>query len=159
VATRSAVLLVEDHRHTVVQFRHLRIWRRGHDGEGADHRFVGPAEALPTGRRTPSAARPVARSRKAVCRPRRPSAHRTRPLGQCSVAQQAESNVGAVSDKTIVMPGHASSVSNKMELTSLRDILVANRANVAKLKEQGHSLDEIIAAKPTAAFDAKWVSS
>ena len=57
------------------------------------------------------------------------------------------------------MPGHASSVSNKMELTSLRDILVANRANVAKLKEQGHSLDEIIAAKPTAAFDAKWVSS
>ena len=57
------------------------------------------------------------------------------------------------------MPGHASSVSNKMELTSLRDILVANRANVAKLKEQGHSLDEIIAAKPTAACDAKWVSS
>jgi hypothetical protein len=35
-------------------------------------------------------------------------------------------------------------------------MLVANRANVVKLKEQGRSLDEIIAAKPTAAFDAKW---
>ena len=54
------------------------------------------------------------------------------------------------------MPGHASPVSNKTELTSFRDMLVANRANVVKLKEQGRSLDEIIAAKPTAAFDAKW---
>ena len=33
-----------------------------------------------------------------------------------------------------------------------------NDANsqVAKLKQQGRSLDETIAAKPTAAFDAKW---
>jgi glyoxylase-like metal-dependent hydrolase (beta-lactamase superfamily II) len=73
----------------------------------------------------------------------------------------AESNVGAVSDKTIVIPGHnmpgrASPVSNKTELASFRDMLVAIRANVAKLKEQGCSLDEIIAAKPTATFDAKW---
>jgi hypothetical protein len=28
--------------------------------------------------------------------------------------------------------------------------------NVAKLKRQGRSLEETIAAKPTAAFDAKW---
>jgi len=31
-----------------------------------------------------------------------------------------------------------------------------NRDNVAKLKQQGRSLDETIAAKPTAVFDAKW---
>ena len=36
-----------------------------------------------------------------------------------------------------------------------RDMLVAIRENVAKLKRQGHSLDEIV-AEPTAAFDAKW---
>jgi hypothetical protein len=35
-------------------------------------------------------------------------------------------------------------------------MLVAIRDNVAKLKQQGRSLDETIAAKPTAAFDAKW---
>jgi glyoxylase-like metal-dependent hydrolase (beta-lactamase superfamily II) len=73
----------------------------------------------------------------------------------------AEANVAAVSDKTIVipghnMPGHASPVSNKTELTSFHDMLVAIRTNVAKLKQQGRSLDETIAAKPTAAFDAKW---
>jgi hypothetical protein len=28
--------------------------------------------------------------------------------------------------------------------------------DLAKLKQQGRSLDETIAAKPTAAFDAKW---
>jgi hypothetical protein len=35
-------------------------------------------------------------------------------------------------------------------------MLVACRANVASLKAAGRSLDEIIAAKPTASFDAKW---
>jgi hypothetical protein len=35
-------------------------------------------------------------------------------------------------------------------------MLAAIRTNVAKLKQQGRSLDETLAAKPTAAFDAKW---
>ena len=35
-------------------------------------------------------------------------------------------------------------------------MLVAIRANVAALKKQGNSLDAIVAAKPTAAYDAKW---
>jgi hypothetical protein len=35
-------------------------------------------------------------------------------------------------------------------------MLVTVRNNVAALKQQGKSLDEIVAAKPTAAFDAKW---
>ena len=35
-------------------------------------------------------------------------------------------------------------------------MLVTIRGNVAALKKQGKSLDEVIAAKPTAAFDAKW---
>lgn len=68
----------------------------------------------------------------------------------------AEANVAAVTDKTIVIPGHGSPVSNKAELSAYRDMLVAIRENVAKLKQQGRSLDETITAKPTAAFDAKW---
>ncbi|MEM5340038.1 hypothetical protein [Paraburkholderia azotifigens] len=35
-------------------------------------------------------------------------------------------------------------------------MLVTVRNNVASLKKQGMSLDEIVAARPTAAFDAKW---
>ena len=54
------------------------------------------------------------------------------------------------------MPGHASPVSNKAELTAFRDMLIAIREAVAKLKKQGRSLNETVAAKPTTAFDAKW---
>jgi hypothetical protein len=68
----------------------------------------------------------------------------------------AEANVAAVTDKTIVIPGHGNSVRNKAELLAYRDMLVAIRDKVAKLKQHGRSLDETIAAKPTAAFDAKW---
>jgi glyoxylase-like metal-dependent hydrolase (beta-lactamase superfamily II) len=68
----------------------------------------------------------------------------------------AQANVAAVTDKTIVIPGHGQPVSNKAELTEYRDMLVAIRDNVAKLKQQGRSLDDAIAAKPTATFDAKW---
>ncbi len=68
----------------------------------------------------------------------------------------AEANIAAVTDKTIVITGHGHPVSNKAELSAYRDMLVAIRENVAKLKQQGRSLDDTIAAKPTAAFDAKW---
>jgi len=37
-------------------------------------------------------------------------------------------------------------------------MLVTIRKNVFRLKSQGKSLDEIVAAKPTAQFDAKWAS-
>jgi hypothetical protein len=35
-------------------------------------------------------------------------------------------------------------------------MLASIRGNVAALKKQGRSLDEIIAAKPMASYDAKW---
>jgi glyoxylase-like metal-dependent hydrolase (beta-lactamase superfamily II) len=68
----------------------------------------------------------------------------------------AEANLAAVTDKTIVIPGHGKPVSDRAELSAYRDMLVAIHENVARLKQQGRSLDETIAAKPTAAFDAKW---
>jgi hypothetical protein len=35
-------------------------------------------------------------------------------------------------------------------------MLTAKRGNIAELKKQGRSLEDIIAAKPTYRFDAKW---
>lgn len=35
-------------------------------------------------------------------------------------------------------------------------MLVANYENIAKLRRQGRTLEETIAARPTAEFDAKW---
>jgi len=67
-----------------------------------------------------------------------------------------EANIAAVTDKTIVIPGHGHPVSTKAELIAYRDMLIAIRETIAKLKQQGRSLDETIAAKPTAAFDDKW---
>ena len=68
----------------------------------------------------------------------------------------SDANLAATTDKTIVIPGHGSAVSNRAELREFRDMLVAIRENVAALKKQGRSRDETVAAKPTAAFDAKW---
>jgi glyoxylase-like metal-dependent hydrolase (beta-lactamase superfamily II) len=67
-----------------------------------------------------------------------------------------EASLAASNNDTIIIPGHGKPVSNKAELKEFRDMLVAIRDNVAKLKKQGRSRDETVAAKPTAAFDAKW---
>jgi glyoxylase-like metal-dependent hydrolase (beta-lactamase superfamily II) len=67
----------------------------------------------------------------------------------------ADANLAATANETIIIPGHGSPVSNKAELKEFRDMLVAIRESVAKLKQQGRSRDEIVAAKPTAPFDAK----
>jgi glyoxylase-like metal-dependent hydrolase (beta-lactamase superfamily II) len=69
--------------------------------------------------------------------------------------QWANKAVAFTTDHTIVIPGHGA-VGTRAQLIEFRDMLVTVRDNVAALKAQGKSLDEIIAAKPTAAFDAKW---
>src|ERR1700761_748737 len=67
-----------------------------------------------------------------------------------------DASLSAVSNDTIVIPGHGKPVSNKAELKEFRDMLAAIRDNVAKLKQAGKTRDETVAAKPTAAYDAKW---
>ena len=64
-------------------------------------------------------------------------------------------NLSVVTEKTIIIPGHGP-VADKARLTEYYNMLVAIRENVAELKRQGRSLAETIAAKPTAAYDAKW---
>ncbi|GJD54040.1 Hydroxyacylglutathione hydrolase [Methylobacterium crusticola] len=68
----------------------------------------------------------------------------------------AEANMTTTTDKTIIIPGHGHPISNRAQLTAYHDMLTAIRNNVATLKAQGRSLDDTIAAKPTAAYDAKW---
>jgi len=67
----------------------------------------------------------------------------------------AEANLTMVTDKTIVVPGHGP-VGFKTEMIEYRDLLASIRDRVAALKGEGKSLNEIVAAKLTAAYDAKW---
>jgi glyoxylase-like metal-dependent hydrolase (beta-lactamase superfamily II) len=64
-------------------------------------------------------------------------------------------SMSVVTDKNIIIPGHGP-VGNKADLSEYCDMLVGIRGNVSTLKRQGRSLAETIAAKPTAAYDAKW---
>jgi glyoxylase-like metal-dependent hydrolase (beta-lactamase superfamily II) len=66
-----------------------------------------------------------------------------------------EQNLATATADTIIIPGHGP-IGNKAQLTEFRDMLVGARDNVAKLKKEGKSLEETVAAKPTAAFDEKW---
>jgi len=58
-------------------------------------------------------------------------------------------------DKTLIVPGHGPT-GNRTQLKAYRDMLVAITANVKQLKQAGKTLDEVIAAKPTAAFDKQF---
>jgi glyoxylase-like metal-dependent hydrolase (beta-lactamase superfamily II) len=68
-----------------------------------------------------------------------------------------EANLAKITDKMIVIPGHGE-VANKSQLSFYRDLLVTVRDRVATLKKQGRSLDEVVAANPTAPYDTKWGS-
>lgn len=67
----------------------------------------------------------------------------------------AEANVAMAGPKTIVVPGHGP-VGGRSDLLEYRDMLVSIRTAVSSLKKQGKSLEETIAAKPTAQFDDRW---
>jgi glyoxylase-like metal-dependent hydrolase (beta-lactamase superfamily II) len=66
-----------------------------------------------------------------------------------------ETTLGKVSDKTILIPGHGP-IARKSDLAEFRDMLASIRDAVAKLKKEGKSIEEIVAAKPTKPFDDKY---
>jgi len=66
-----------------------------------------------------------------------------------------EGNLARVTAETLIIPGHGP-VGGRAQLIEARDMLVTIRAKVAALKQQGKSLDEVLAANPTAAYDARW---
>ena len=60
----------------------------------------------------------------------------------------------AAGPNTKIVPGHGTVV-NKAEVLAHRDMAIAVRDKVVALVKQGKTADEIVAAKPTAEYDAK----
>ena len=69
--------------------------------------------------------------------------------------EAANWNVAKAGAETLVVPGHGP-VGSRKELEAFRDMLVTVRTRVAALKAEGKSLDEAVAARPTADLDGKW---
>lgn len=67
----------------------------------------------------------------------------------------ADKAIEASSDRTLIVPGHGATGS-RADLVAWRDMLVDVRGKVAALKKEGKSLEQIVATKPTAAYDAKY---
>jgi glyoxylase-like metal-dependent hydrolase (beta-lactamase superfamily II) len=61
--------------------------------------------------------------------------------------------LATLKDDVILVPGHGP-VGNKKQFQDFRDMLAGVRDKVSALKKQGKSRDEVVAAKPTAAYDA-----
>jgi glyoxylase-like metal-dependent hydrolase (beta-lactamase superfamily II) len=62
--------------------------------------------------------------------------------------------IGVAGPNTKIIPGHGPIV-NRDAVRAHRDILMAVRDKVAPMVKQGRSLQDVVAAKPTADFDAK----
>jgi cyclase len=62
--------------------------------------------------------------------------------------------IGRCGPKTKVIPGHGP-VTDRNALVAQRDLILAVRGKVAALAAQNKTLEEVIAAKPTADFDAQ----
>jgi glyoxylase-like metal-dependent hydrolase (beta-lactamase superfamily II) len=66
-----------------------------------------------------------------------------------------ETTLSRTDARTVIVPGHGP-VSNRGDLMAYRDMLVAVGKRVRELVEQGNSLDEVLAARPTEAFDERY---
>lgn len=58
-------------------------------------------------------------------------------------------------DDTKIIPGHGP-LGNKADLQAYRDMLADVAARMRRLVRQGKTLDQAVAAKPTARFDEQW---
>jgi cyclase len=64
--------------------------------------------------------------------------------------------IGLAGPNTKVIPGHGLDVVGRRELVQFRDMIVDVRQRVRELIAQGNTLDEVMAARPTAAYDEQW---
>ena len=60
-----------------------------------------------------------------------------------------------IDENTKIVPGHGP-VSDKARLQKYVAMLTAVRDSVARLLKEGKTMEEVVAAKPTQAFDEKW---
>ncbi len=71
------------------------------------------------------------------------------------VIAAAELAMGMIDDQTKVIPGHGP-LTDKAGLTVYRDMLKTVRDRVAAMIADGKSLEQVLAAKPTAEFETVW---
>lgn len=74
-----------------------------------------------------------------------------------NMIRATERNLANSERDTIIIPGHGP-IADRSDLTAYRDVLVDVRDKVAAMKKAGKSLEEIIASKPGAEYDAAWGS-
>ena len=67
----------------------------------------------------------------------------------------AETGLNLANATTKIVPGHGP-LGDRATLTTYRDMLATVRDRVQKLKASGQTVDQVIAANPTAEFDAVW---
>lgn len=67
----------------------------------------------------------------------------------------ANANLALATPRTVIIPGHGP-LGSRAQLVAFRDMLVGVRARVARLKAQGRTAAQVVAARPTAEFDARW---
>jgi hypothetical protein len=63
--------------------------------------------------------------------------------------------IKAANDNTKIVPGHGA-LATKANLEEYRDMLVAARDRIRKLRDEGKTEEQVVAAKPLADLDAKW---
>lgn len=67
----------------------------------------------------------------------------------------AESVLTLTDDKTKIIPGHGP-LGNMADLEAYRDMLAAVSDRIRAMIKEGKTLEQVVAAKPTADFDAVW---
>ena len=67
-----------------------------------------------------------------------------------------ETAVAMAGPRTRVIPGHGLDVVGRDGLVEFLDMIVDVRGRVRALIAEGRTLDEVMAAEPTAAYDAQW---
>ena len=66
-----------------------------------------------------------------------------------------EENLAVATRNTLIVPGYGP-VGERGQLLAYHEMLVAVRQRVSDLKKKGRPLSEVVAAKPTTAYDAVW---
>lgn len=72
------------------------------------------------------------------------------------VISAANKVINSIDDDTVVIPGHGGVTAGKADLIGYRDMLQTMHDKLAAMKAAGKSADEVVAAKPTAEFDAEY---
>jgi len=64
--------------------------------------------------------------------------------------------IGMAGEETKVIPGHGLSVVDRGAMVEFLDMIVDVRDQVGRMISEGKTLDDVMAAQPTAAYDERW---